>query len=144
MVGDRRSDTPSGRGLTARSRPKVKLLLSPALVTPGTRLLVETVLAAKTQTPIDFVSMILRCNVSTVAVVGGKAPSSPDDPTVSAVARATWRDLVSRIHAVHVERDAVLVELEGRVADPGEVMPVELAISLRRALAGIRGAGPFR
>lgn len=72
-------------------------------------------------------------------------PASRDDVEVSPAARDAWRDLAARAHVVRVERDAVLVELEGKLADPLEVMPiVELAVSLRRALAGLEGAGPFR
>jgi hypothetical protein len=73
------------------------------------------------------------------------APTSPEDVVLSRVARDAWRDLAARAHAVRVERDAVLVELEGKLADPNEAMPIlELAVSLRRALAGLGGAGPFR
>jgi hypothetical protein len=72
-------------------------------------------------------------------------PTVRDDPSVSARARELWRDLESRTHAVRVSADAVFVEIEGKLADPADVMPaIELAVSLRRALAGIKGAGPFR
>ena len=57
----------------------------------------------------------------------------------------TLTEILRPIEAARASADAVLVELEGKLADPGEAMPtVELAVSLRRALAGIRGAGPFR
>ena len=72
-------------------------------------------------------------------------PTSPDDPALSPAARAMWRDLLGRKYAVKIEPNAVLVDLEGKLADPNEALPtVELAVSLRRALAGIQGAGPFR
>jgi hypothetical protein len=72
-------------------------------------------------------------------------PASPDDPAISPAARDVWRHLAGRVAAVRVESDAVFLELEGKLADPGEAMPtVELAVALRRALAGIKGAGPFR
>lgn len=72
-------------------------------------------------------------------------PTSPDDPALSPAARAVWRDLLGRKYAVKIEPNAVLVDLEGKLADPNEALPtVELAVSLRRALAGIQGAGPFR
>jgi hypothetical protein len=72
-------------------------------------------------------------------------PTSRDDVVVSPAARGVWADLAARAHAVRIERDAVLVDLEGKLADPNDAMPaLELAVSLRRALAGLRGAGPFR
>lgn len=43
-----------------RSRPKVKLLLSPGLVSPGQRLHAEAVLSSKSETPVDFVAIRLR------------------------------------------------------------------------------------
>lgn len=43
-----------------RSRPKVKLLLSPGLVSPGQRLHAEAVLTSKSETPVDFVAIRLR------------------------------------------------------------------------------------
>ena len=69
-----------------RSRPRVKLLLSPSVVTPSTRLLAETVLVAKTTTPIEFVSMTLRCNVS-AASGSGKTRSEH----VSSLYLREWR-----------------------------------------------------
>jgi hypothetical protein len=72
-------------------------------------------------------------------------PASVDDPSLSPAARAQWRELMTRAHAIHVEAASLVVELEGKVDDPASVMPVvDLAVALRRALAGIRGAGPFR
>lgn len=50
-----------------RSRPDVKLLLSPSVVTPGSRLLAQSVLDVKTETPIDYVAMTLMCRVTTAA-----------------------------------------------------------------------------
>lgn len=43
-----------------RSRPDVKVYLKPAVVGPGQRLVAETVLQSKSETPIDFVEMRLR------------------------------------------------------------------------------------
>lgn len=43
-----------------RSRPKVKLLLSPGLVSPGDRLFAEAVLTSRSETPVDFVAIRLR------------------------------------------------------------------------------------
>jgi hypothetical protein len=74
-----------------------------------------------------------------------ESPTSHEDATLSAAARAVWRDLIARDHPVRIERDAVLVNMEGKLADPATAMPIlELAVALRRALAGIQGAGPFR
>src|SRR5882672_5357159 len=55
-----------------RSRPKVKLLLSPSDVIPGTHLRAESVLTSKSETPIEFVSMLLTCEVS-AGVGAGKS-----------------------------------------------------------------------
>ncbi|HSO37256.1 MAG TPA: hypothetical protein VLT33_32240 [Labilithrix sp.] len=72
-------------------------------------------------------------------------PVSLEDPSLSPAARNAWRDLVARSHAVKIEANAVLVDLDGKLADPAEALPIiELAVALRRALAGIAGGGPFR
>lgn len=72
-------------------------------------------------------------------------PASREDALVSPAARDAWRELAGRAHAVRVDRDAVLVDLDGKLTDPSDLMPtIELAVTLRRALAGIKGAGPFR
>ena len=72
-------------------------------------------------------------------------PTSPDDVALSPAARETWRALVASPHVVHVERDAIRVEMEGLLADPSLAMPiVELAVCLRRALTGLAIGGPFR
>ena len=49
-----------------RSRPTVKLLLSPSVVTPGSRLLAQSVLDVKSETPIDYVAMTLTCRLTSV------------------------------------------------------------------------------
>ncbi len=72
-------------------------------------------------------------------------PPSPDDPSVSPAARDAWKALAARARGVHVEADAISVELEAKPAEPESAMPiVELAVSLRRALTGVVAAGPFR
>jgi hypothetical protein len=72
-------------------------------------------------------------------------PASREDPALSPAAREAWRELAARAHAVTVDRDAVLVGLDGKLADPADVIPIlELAVTLRRAIGGIKGAGPFR
>jgi hypothetical protein len=43
-----------------RSRPDVKVYLKPGVVGPGERIVAETVLTSKSETPIDFVEMRLR------------------------------------------------------------------------------------
>ena len=53
-----------------RGRPDVKLLLSPSVVTPGSRLLAQSVLDVKSETPIDYVAMTLMCRVTTAAGEG--------------------------------------------------------------------------
>ncbi len=55
-----------------RSRPKVKLLLSPGLVAPGDDLEAEAVLSATSETPVDFVALCLR-GLVTVGVGSGKS-----------------------------------------------------------------------
>ncbi len=75
----------------------------------------------------------------------GAVPPSPDDPSVSPAARDAWRALAARARAVHVRAEGIVVELEARPAEPESAMPVvDLAVSLRRALAGAVAAGPFR
>jgi hypothetical protein len=74
-----------------------------------------------------------------------RAPSSPDDPAISPAARGLWRELASRAASLAVTSSGLDVELAGKLADPAVAMPiVEIAVSLRRALAGVQGAGPFR
>lgn len=72
-------------------------------------------------------------------------PAAAADPATSPAARDTWLALTGHAAAVAVTREAVLVELEGTLADPADAMTViEPAVSLRRSLACIRAAGPFR
>lgn len=72
-------------------------------------------------------------------------PPAADDPSVSPAARDAWKALAARARTVHVEADAIAVEVEAKPADPESVMPVvDLAVSLRRALSGAVAAGPFR
>lgn len=53
-----------------RSRPEVKVYLTPAVVAPGERVVVETVLESKSETPVDFVEMRLRGTLRTAAGAG--------------------------------------------------------------------------
>lgn len=57
-----------------RSRPKVKLLLSPGLVSPGERLFAEAVLTSRSETPVDFVAIRLR-GTAKAGVGSGKSRS---------------------------------------------------------------------
>jgi hypothetical protein len=102
------------------------------------------VLTTKSETPIDFVSMLLRCNVFIAA--GADHSRAAHETTLY---DREWRPepepavLVPGEHRFRAT--SVLLELEGKLADPNDAMPtIELAVSLRPALAGIRGAGPFR
>lgn len=73
------------------------------------------------------------------------APASPDDPALSPSARAAWKTLLERTPLVEVRHDVVSALVEKKVDDPAEHMPlIEAAVALRRALAGIVAAGPFR
>jgi hypothetical protein len=73
------------------------------------------------------------------------APTSSEDPAVSPVARATWKELASAVASVRVDAPEIVCELPGKLADPQTAVPtLELAAALRRALAGVTGAGPFR
>ena len=50
-----------------------------------------------------------------------------------------------RPEGLAVTRDAVVVNRDGRIDDPRMLMPlVELAVRLRRGLAGVAAQGPFR
>lgn len=69
-----------------RSRPKVKVYLSPRVVAPGGRLVAEAVLTAKSETPVDFVAISLGCEVVTVVGSGNQRASN----RVSMYARE-WR-----------------------------------------------------
>jgi hypothetical protein len=60
--------------LTVRSRPKVKVLLSPPVVLPAGRLVTEVILDARSETPMDFVSVFLDGRF-TLAVGSGNARS---------------------------------------------------------------------
>jgi hypothetical protein len=72
-------------------------------------------------------------------------PPSLDDPSISPAARDAWRELTACAKSVDVGRQRIAVRLEDRLADPQTAMPVlELAVSLRRALAGTANQGPFR
>lgn len=72
-------------------------------------------------------------------------PDSVEDPALSPAARDAWRELAMRARSVQVSKEAITIELEGKMADPQVAMPVvELATSLRRALGGPLAAGPFR
>lgn len=53
-----------------RSRPDVKVYLKPAVVAPGERLVAETVLESKSETPVDFVEMRLRGVLRSAAGAG--------------------------------------------------------------------------
>jgi hypothetical protein len=49
------------------------------------------------------------------------------------------------VKRLRVEGGAIAIELEGKIADPRDVEPLlELAMALRRALAGVLAQGPFR
>ncbi|MDF2698168.1 MAG: hypothetical protein K0S65_6551, partial [Labilithrix sp.] len=56
-----------------RSRPKVKLLLSPGLVAPGERLLAEAVLTSTSETPVDFVAIRLTATEKIGVGVGKRS-----------------------------------------------------------------------
>ena len=71
-------------------------------------------------------------------------PASADDPSISPSARESWQALAESAQ-VGVHADRVVVRVEGKSADPRDRMPlVELAVSLRRRLAGAAAQGPFR
>src|SRR5207244_581757 len=55
-----------------RSRPKVKVLLSPGVAQPAGRLVTETILDARSETPVDFVSTRLEGRFA-VSVGAGNA-----------------------------------------------------------------------
>ncbi len=72
-------------------------------------------------------------------------PAAIEDPSLSPAARDAWRELANRSKSIAITKDAVTIELEGRLADPQTAMPiVDLAVALRRALTGTVAAGPFR
>lgn len=72
-------------------------------------------------------------------------PTTIEAPSLSPAARDAWRELANRSKSVAITKDAVTIELEGRLADPQTAMPVvDLAVALRRALTGTIAAGPFR
>lgn len=71
-------------------------------------------------------------------------PSSADDPSISPSAREVWQALSAKAQA-KVRADLVVVRVEGKADDPRGLMPlVDLAVSLRRRLAGAVAQGPFR
>jgi hypothetical protein len=72
-------------------------------------------------------------------------PASPDDPSVSPLARDAWKALLARAKSVRVGAKEIVVEFGGKLEDPQAAMPLlESAVALRRALAGVRAGGPFR
>lgn len=74
-----------------------------------------------------------------------EVPRSFDDPSISAAARESFRELSSRVRRVRLERDVIELEIEGRSPDPNVHVPaLELAARLRRTLGGTGSAGPFR
>ncbi len=62
------------RRVDVRSRPKVKVMLSPPVVLPGARLVCEAILNVRSRTPVDYVSMRLEGSLAT-AVGAGNARS---------------------------------------------------------------------
>lgn len=71
-------------------------------------------------------------------------PASADDPSISPSAREAWQALAEGAQ-VSVHADRVVARWEGKSLDPRDRMPlVELAVSLRRRLAGAVAQGPFR
>jgi hypothetical protein len=74
-----------------------------------------------------------------------EVPAAPEDPALSPAARERWRELAARTRSVAITAGAIEAELEGRLPDPATASPLlDLAVLLRRALAGVRGGGPFR
>lgn len=83
MVGGAGSAAPRGAtGLTApmRSRPLVKVLLSPPTLAPGGRLLAEGVLTSRSETPVDWVKMRLVNRVFTAIGAGNARSTSEATP----------------------------------------------------------------
>ena len=78
-----------------RSRPKVKLLLSPGTAAPGTRLRTETVLLSRSETPVDDVVIRLR-GAAITAVGAGQYRAVHEHPFYL----RSWRSgpLLSLIH----------------------------------------------
>lgn len=101
-----RSPTACGapRSREVRSRPDVKLFLSPSTVTPGSRLLVRAVLEAKSETPIDFVSMTLACHI-TSATGEGEDRSEYKDALFLRAWRSPSQTLLPGTHPFHVAFD---------------------------------------